>query len=98
MFYDIAIGLPRSVWDARILKSTTAFGKPERGEILVASKDAIQYVRVVSWNLTLEDINYKANATIKFWFQSLTSAKPASSTSHFLEKSIFGISKTEILK
>ena len=48
MFYDIAIGLPRSVWDARILKSTTAFGKPERGEILVASKDAIQYVRVVS--------------------------------------------------
>ena len=48
MFYGITIGLPRSVWDARIIKSTAAFAKAERGEILVALKDAIQYVRVVS--------------------------------------------------
>ena len=42
MFYEIAIGLPRSVCDTRILKSTTVFVKAERGEILVAPGDVIQ--------------------------------------------------------
>ena len=48
MFYDLAIGLLRSVYDTRILKSTPFFPKAERGEILVAPEDVIQNVRVAS--------------------------------------------------
>ena len=76
-------------------KKENVFAKAERSEILVALEDVIQYVRVVSWNASLRISINKANATMLVWLQSFTSAKPASSSTHFLRKSTFGIFKME---